>query len=124
MARLPSECGLGGGGQALEVAVLVTLEMQPRRELVRRLLMPPPSITGLGRRGRIHHLVQRELPGWVSSKEYANSAGDRDVGQIPGSGRSLEKETTTHSSIPVWRTPWTEEPGGLLSMELLKVRHS
>ena len=122
MARLPSECGLGGGGQALEVAVPVTLEMQPRRELVRRLLVPPPSITGLGRRGRIHHLVQRELPGWVSSKEYANNAGDRDVGSIPGSGRSLEKETTTHSGIPAWRTPWTEEPGGLLSTGLLKVR--
>ena len=23
---------------------------------------------------------------------------------------------TTHSSIPAWRTPWTEEPGGLQSM--------
>ena len=22
----------------------------------------------------------------------------------------------THFSIPAWRTPWTEEPGGLLSM--------
>ena len=25
----------------------------------------------------------------------------------------LEKEMATHSSIPAWRTPWTEEPGGL-----------
>ena len=24
----------------------------------------------------------------------------------------LEKEMTTHSSILVWRIPWTEEPGG------------
>ena len=24
----------------------------------------------------------------------------------------------THSSILAWRIPWTEEPGGLLSMEL------
>ena len=24
----------------------------------------------------------------------------------------------THSSILVWGTPWTEEPGGLQSMEL------
>ena len=22
----------------------------------------------------------------------------------------------THSSIPAWKTPWTEEPGGLQSM--------
>ena len=29
---------------------------------------------------------------------------------------SLEKEMATHSSVLVWRTPWTEEPGGLLSM--------
>ena len=24
----------------------------------------------------------------------------------------LEEEMATHSSIPAWRTPWTEEPGG------------
>ena len=29
----------------------------------------------------------------------------------------LEKEMATHSSIPAWETPWTEEPGGLQSME-------
>ena len=23
---------------------------------------------------------------------------------------------TTHSSIPAWKNPWTEEPGGLQSM--------
>ena len=28
----------------------------------------------------------------------------------------LEKEMATHSSIPAWRIPWTEEPGGLQSM--------
>ena len=30
----------------------------------------------------------------------------------------LEKEMATHSSILAWRTPWTEEPGGLNSQEL------
>ena len=25
----------------------------------------------------------------------------------------LEKEMATHSSILAWKTPWTEEPGGL-----------
>ena len=30
----------------------------------------------------------------------------------------LEKEMATHSSIPAWRIPGTEEPGGLLSMGL------
>ena len=28
----------------------------------------------------------------------------------------LEKEMATHSSILVWKIPWTEEPGGLQSM--------
>ena len=27
----------------------------------------------------------------------------------------LEKKVTTRSSIPVWKIPWTEEPGGLQS---------
>ena len=30
----------------------------------------------------------------------------------------------THSSILAWRTPWTEEPGTLLSMGLQRVRHA
>ena len=36
----------------------------------------------------------------------------------------LEKEMATHSSILAWKNPWTEEPGGLLSMGLKKIRHS
>ena len=34
------------------------------------------------------------------------------VGSL-GREDSLEKEMATHSSIPTWRIPWTEEPGGL-----------
>ena len=30
----------------------------------------------------------------------------------------LEEGMATPSSIPAWRIPWTEEPGGLQSMEL------
>ena len=30
----------------------------------------------------------------------------------------LEEGMATHSSIPVWEIPWTEEPGGLQSMGL------
>ena len=29
----------------------------------------------------------------------------------------------THSSILIWEIPWTEEPGGLQSMGLQRVRH-
>ena len=35
----------------------------------------------------------------------------------------LEKEIATHSSILAWRIPWTEEPGGLQSTGLQRVRH-
>ena len=35
----------------------------------------------------------------------------------------LEKEMATHSSIVAWEIPWTEEPGGLQSMGLQRVRH-
>ena len=35
----------------------------------------------------------------------------------------LEKGVVTHSSILAWRIPWTEEPGGLQSMGLQRVRH-
>ena len=34
----------------------------------------------------------------------------------------LEKDMVTHSSILTWRIPWTEEPGGLQSMDLQNVR--
>ena len=52
------------------------------------------------------------------------SAGDaRDVGSIPGLGRSLEEEMATQSSILAWEIPWTEETVGLWPMEPQKVRH-
>ena len=35
----------------------------------------------------------------------------------------LEKEMATHSSIFAWEVSWTEEPGGLQSMGLQRVRH-
>ena len=35
----------------------------------------------------------------------------------------LEKEMATHSSIPAWRIPWTEEPGRLQSMGLQRAGH-
>ena len=41
-----------------------------------------------------------------------------EMGSIPGSENPLEEGMATHSSILAWRIPWTEEPGGLLSMAL------
>ena len=36
---------------------------------------------------------------------------------------ALEKEMAIHSSTLAWRIPWTEEPGGLQSTGLQRVRH-
>ena len=45
------------------------------------------------------------------------------VGLIIGQEDPLEKEMATHSSTLSWIIPWTEEPGGLQSMESQRVRH-
>ena len=36
----------------------------------------------------------------------------------------LEKGMATHASILAWRIPWTEEPGGLQSVGMKRVRHN
>ena len=35
----------------------------------------------------------------------------------------LEKEMAAHSGVPARRIPWTEEPGGLLSVGSHRVGH-
>ena len=58
-------------------------------------------------------------------KNLPTNTGDTgEVGSIPGSGRSLEEEMATHSSILVWEIPWTEEPGGLQSTGSQRIGHS
>ena len=44
--------------------------------------------------------------------------------RFPGQADPLEEGMATHSSILVWRIPWTEEAGGLQSMWLQRVRHN
>ena len=52
------------------------------------------------------------------------NAGDvRDAGSIPGSGRSPGEGNGNPLQYLAWRIPWTEEPGGLQSMGLQRVRH-
>ena len=45
--------------------------------------------------------------------------------QVPSLGKEypLEKGMAIYSSVAAWRIPWTEEPGGLQSMELQRVVH-
>ena len=53
----------------------------------------------------------------------ANAGDVRDVGSIPGLGRSLEEGMATHSNSLAWRIPWTEESGGLQSLGTQRVGH-
>ena len=60
----------------------------------------------------------------LAVKKLPADAGDiRDVCLIPEREDPLEKEMATYSSIPAWRIPWTERPGGLQSTGLQRVRH-
>ena len=45
--------------------------------------------------------------------------------QVQSLGREdpLDKGMAIHASILAWRIPWTEEPCGLQSMGLQRVRH-
>ena len=44
--------------------------------------------------------------------------------QFLGHENPLEKKMATHSSLPAWKIPWTEELGWLQSMGLQRVRHN
>ena len=58
-------------------------------------------------------------------KNLPTDPGDiRDAGLILGSGRSPEKEMTTHSSTLAWKMPWVEVPGRLQSMGSQRVVHN
>jgi len=50
--------------------------------------------------------VVKNLP--AKQETWVRSLGDKEP---------MEQGIATHSSILAWRIPWTEEPGGLQSME-------
>ena len=61
----------------------------------------------------IHRLLEKE--GSTSGKKpRVGSRGWEDP---------LEEGMATHSSTLAWRFPWTEEPGGIQSIELYRLRH-
>ena len=63
-------------------------------------------------------LIEEYFPfGGSDSKEFACNAAA--PGSIPWSGRPPgggHGNPLQYSSIPAWRIPWTEEPGGLYSL--------
>ena len=56
-------------------------------------------------------IANPRFPGGSDGKESAWNVGD--PGWSPGWEDLLEKKMETHSSILVWKIPWTEEPAGL-----------
>ena len=58
----------------------------------------------------------KNLPAMQETQEiWVRSLGQKDA---------LEKEMATHSSIPAWQIPWTEEPGGLPDWSSLASTHA
>ena len=66
-------------------------------------------------------LLWASLVALVIKKLPAN-AGDVKVGSIPGLGRTPGGGHGNPLSIFAWTLPWTEEPGGLQSIEWQRVR--
>ena len=63
-------------------------------------------------------------PVGATGKESPADAGDfRDWVWPLGQEDPREEGMATPSSILAWRTPWTEEPGGLQSIGPHRVRH-
>ena len=69
----------------------------------------------------MYPLCASDFPG--SSNDKESSCNEGDLGVILGSGRSPGGRTKTHSSILVWRIPWTEEPDWLQSVGSQRVGH-
>ena len=62
-----------------------------------------------------------DFPDGSAGKESACNAGE--LVRSLGWEDPLEKEMAAHSGILAWQIPWTEEPCGLQSMGLQKVRY-
>ena len=60
-----------------------------------------------------HTYISKGFPGGASAKEPACQCRRH---------KRLEEGIVTHSSILAWRIPWREEPGGLQSTGVQKVR--
>ena len=61
--------------------------------------------------------------GSAIKESSCNAGATGDTGTISGREDPLEEGMATHSSIPAWRIPRTEEPGRLQSTGLQRVGH-
>ena len=85
--------------------------MDPCHEnILPKLFNKTPQVSVLGFQGDI-----------VVKNPPANAGDARDVGLIPGLGRTPGKEMATYSNILAWKIPWTEE---LQSIGSQRVKHN
>ena len=88
------------------------------------LVLAHPSSISVCKNRRIFlisssYIYTVRLPRWLSGKESSSQCKETLVWSLDWAD-PLEKEMATHSSILAWRSLWTEEPGGLLSIGSLK----
>ena len=90
-------------------SVILSLSLGPRKER-HGLIFPTGVIFIIG------------LPCGSHGKEFACNAGD----WVPSLGQEdlLEKGMATHSSNLAWEIPWTEEPGRLHTVYIIKPEKS
>ena len=69
--------------------------------------------------------TEAACPNWCNGEEPTFQCRRLIQTQVPSLGQQdpLEEGMATHSSVLAWRIPWTEEPGGLQSIGLERVRH-
>ena len=109
---------------SFRVVSILKMKKQRHRE-VRFLAQHPAALSGAEPKFESEIVKFHGLgfaAGGTDGKESDCNAGD--LGSIPGSGRSPGEGMANHSSIFAWRIPWTEEPGGLQSMESQRVGHN
>ena len=75
----------------------------------------------------LHNTRLREIKGFPGGSAVKNLPAIQELQEmrVQSLGREdpLEEGMAPHSSILAWRIPWTEKPGGLQSIETLRVWH-
>ena len=60
----------------------------------------------------------------LSNEVYLSDRGRSRLKRIRGLAMLAEKAMAPHSRTLAWKIPWTEVPGRLKSIGLLRVRHN
>ena len=97
----------------------------PARSLSKERFASQVWGTGVGHKygGAMGNVSGWQLSALLSPSGSAPAMQDMRV-QSLGWEDLLEKEMATDSCILAWEIPWTEESGGLLSLEFQRVRHN